>query len=580
MAATREQVLEAYAANPLAEPNPSESAIQYWQNVGLGSFDQTVAAVRAADPRLARQIDEERPVQYTTGQGRIDNSGALPSPVTPTLFSAPVEPAQTSAPAKPLPKNFNSQGTYLAFVDNLKNKEVDPLAAINSLNVGPEFKQAITTIYNQIVQQQKAGTSEYWGTGTLASKEGAAAEMALRLAEGGAQSLTDIGTRQVEFKGSTEGEDYTTTSNELYSKSTGQPLNYNTNSGGLKLNYDIQTLPDGTVVPVATKRQSDWMKFRENVLKPGVAIALSTLGAPVIGAALAPGAGLAAQGALGGAIAGTGSAALTGGDLLQGALLGGAGGYLRGAASVPAQDSIYSLANGTPNLDYMGGGQGLTSTGAANLPSMNGAQGLQILAGVPSETLAGALSTFGGVNPAIIEGMGLGSGISYVTPSGIVTGNGTIIGGDVISELGRNTGFNLPGWLNENVGAGIGDTLAQVNTGVNSGLFSGVTPPDSTSTTTQKDVTTSGSSTGLSPSQVASLIKAGVGLVGATGAVSAATNAGGGTGTPMQAPTQGVPTNDPNYYNQLQQYYNAYLPQTPRDVVTPLQQWYNSSYGA
>ena len=572
MAVTREQVLAAYAANPFAEARPSEEAIQFWQNTGLGSFDQTVAAVRAENPALAAQIDAQR--------GNVSPAPApVPAPASaPTLFSAPA-PAPTPVTTAPLPANFNSSGTYLAFVDNLKNKDVDPLAAINSLNVGPEFKQAITTIYNEMVQQQKAGTNEYWGTGTLATKEGAAAEMALRLAEGGATSLADITSQPVtrtEIDG--EGGERTYTETQLVSKSTGQPINYNQNSGGLKLNYNIQTLPDGTVVPVATKRESDWMKFREGVLKPGVAIALSTLGAPIIGAAVAPGAGLAMQGALGGAIAGTGSAALTGGDLLQGALLGGAGGYLRGAASVPAQDSIYSLANGTPNLDYMGGGQGLTSTGAANLPSMGGAQGLQILGGLPSETLAEALRTFGGVNPAIIEGMGLGSGISYVTPSGIVTGNGTIIGGDVISELGRNTGFNLPGWLNENVGAGIGDTLAQVNTGVNSGLFSGVTPPDSTSTTTQKDVTTSGSSTGLTPSQIANLVKAGVSLAGVTGAVSAVS--GGGSNTPLQAPTQGVPTNDPNYYNQLQQYYNAYLPQTPRDVVTPLQQWYNSSYGA
>ena len=65
-----------------------------------------------------------------------------------------------------------------------------------------------------------------------------------------------------------------------------------------------------------------------------------------------------------------------------------------------------------------------------------------------------------------------------------------------------------------------------------------------------------------------------MGAVGAVGAV------GGGNNTPMQTPTQGVPISDPNYYNQLQQYYNAYLPQTPRDVVTPLQQWYNSRSGA
>ena len=342
--------------------------------------------------------------------------------------------------------------------------------------------------------------------------------------------------------------------------------------------YEIQK--DPVTGQVRTQTWGKTTSDKGNIVA-ALSIGAGLLGVPLsLGSALAPSLSTAAQGALGGALLGGGSAALAGGNVLQGALLGGAGGYLQGANAAPTQDSIYSLANGTPNLDYMGGGQGLTSTGAANLPSMGGAQGLQILAGVPSETLAGALSTFGGVNPAIIEGMGLGSGISYVTPSGIVTGNGTIIGGDVISELGKNTGFNLPGWLNENVGAGIGDTLAQVNTGVNSGLFSGVTPPDSTSTTTQKDVTTSGSSTGLTPGQIANLIKAGVGLVGATGAVSAATNAGGNTGTPMQAPTQGVPTNDPNYYNQLQQYYNAYLPQTPRDVVTPLQQWYNSSYGA
>ena len=48
----------------------------------------------------------------------------------------------------------------------------------------------------------------------------------------------------------------------------------------------------------------------------------------------------------------------------------------------------------------------------------------------------------------------------------------------------------------------------------------------------------------------------------------------------MQTPTQGIPTNSPEYYQQLQNYYNSYLPQTPRDVVTPLQQWYNSKSGA
>jgi hypothetical protein len=60
MMATREQVLAAYAANPRAETNPSEESINYWQNAGLGSFDATVDAVRAANPEFAAQIDALR----------------------------------------------------------------------------------------------------------------------------------------------------------------------------------------------------------------------------------------------------------------------------------------------------------------------------------------------------------------------------------------------------------------------------------------------------------------------------------------------------------------------------------------
>jgi len=113
--------------------------------------------------------------------------------------------------------------------------------------------------------------------------------------------------------------------------------------------------------------------------------------------------------------------------------------------------------------------------------------------------------------------------------------------------------------------------------------------PPAASTTTAANVTTpgtnatagtaaaAGANAGLTPGQIANLVKAGVTLAGTTGAISAAS---GGSNAPLQAPTQGMPTYTPDYFNQLQQYYNSYLPQTPRDVVTPLQQWYNSSYGA
>lgn len=465
-----------------------------------------------------------------------------------------------------------SSWDYNKYVEGLKtgnadfNQEFDKLDGLMGQNA--------KNIYREILAQQNAGSKDFWYAGNTASPEAAAADFALRLAENGIGSLSQLG--QATIKDPTfEQPDQQITIN----KATGEPLPrpelLGRGTRGLDIDYNLSFAADGTVIPFTSNRQSSWMNFRENTLKPVAAFALATVGAPLIGAAVAPGLSLATQGAIGGAIAGGASAALTDGNVLQGALLGGAGGYLQGANAVPAQDSIYSLANGTPNLNYMGGGQGLTSTGAANLASMGGAQGLQILAGLPSETLAEALRTFGGVNPSALSSMGLGTGITYVTPSGIVTENGTIIGGDIISELGKNTGFNLPNWLNENVGVGIGDTLAKVDTGVNSGLFSGVTPTTPPSTTTPTTPTTS--LPPIPPGVIGGLVKAGAGLL-TTGAV--ATAAGSGANVPMQAPTQGVPTNDANYYNQLQQYYNAYLPQTPRDVVTPLQQWYNSQSGA
>ena len=61
-AITREEVLAKYAANPLAERNPSEAAIQYWMGQSrdqLNKFDETVNAIRAQNPNLASQIDQQ-----------------------------------------------------------------------------------------------------------------------------------------------------------------------------------------------------------------------------------------------------------------------------------------------------------------------------------------------------------------------------------------------------------------------------------------------------------------------------------------------------------------------------------------
>ena len=47
---------------------------------------------------------------------------------------------------------------------------------------------------------------------------------------------------------------------------------------------------------------------------------------------------------------------------------------------------------------------------------------------------------------------------------------------------------------------------------------------------------------------------------------------------PVYSPADTMPAYSPEYYQQVQQYYNTYLPSTPRDVATPLQEWYSSGY--
>lgn len=92
----------------------------------------------------------------------------------------------------------------------------------------------------------------------------------------------------------------------------------------------------------------------------------------------------------------------------------------------------------------------------------------------------------------------------------------------------------------------------------------------------------SGLLSGALTSQLPDILQAllGLGLLGS--GIKAGTGAGSGakTNVPFVAPTQGVPQPSSDYYNAIQQYYNAYLPSTPRDVATPLQQWYESKFGA
>jgi len=74
-----------------------------------------------------------------------------------------------------------------------------------------------------------------------------------------------------------------------------------------------------------------------------------------------------------------------------------------------------------------------------------------------------------------------------------------------------------------------------------------------------------------------------IGLLGGAGAGAALSQAGTGTvSTPPSDTLIGstTPQFGPDYYAAVQRYYNAYMPETPRNVATPLQQWYENKFGA
>jgi hypothetical protein len=183
---------------------------------------------------------------------------------------------------------MDTSGTYVAFINNLRNNNVDPLNAVNSLNVSDTLKQNTATIYSELLRQQELGMNEYWGSGTLASTKASAAEMAWRMAEGGATSVKDFGVRKInrsEYDG--EGGERTWVEDEYFNKTTGEPINMNMRSGGLKLNYNFHVTDDGMVLPYATKKTSSWVSFRDSTLKPIAGIVLAAYGVPYVAGALA-----------------------------------------------------------------------------------------------------------------------------------------------------------------------------------------------------------------------------------------------------------------------------------------------------
>lgn len=100
-----------------------------------------------------------------------------------------------------------------------------------------------------------------------------------------------------------------------------------------------------------------------------------------------------------------------------------------------------------------------------------------------------------------------------------------------------------------------------------------VTPPPTTPPTTEPPKK---NDLNVTDDQLINILKA-LGLFGTLGV----TTASGGTNTPVTGiPTQLPPMYTDDYFTKVQQNYNRLLPAVPRDVASPLRDWYTSQYGA
>ncbi len=523
--------------------------------------NEQVASYLAANPGLSDAQIAQTMAQFNVTPAQMAAVTGIPESQVAARVAAvtsnalPVAPAAASSTANTW--NYNDYVKALKTGGDL-GEQVQRLATQD-----PTLASNTARLFGEIIDQQNKGSSQFWAKGNTASTQAAAADFALRLAENGISSLSQLGQVTIEDP-SMEGPPQQVTIN----KATGQPLPRPELLGrgqrGLDIDYNLVFAADGTVIPFTSDRQSSWMNFRENSLKPAAAFVGSIL------------AGQALGGVFGGAGAAT-DASFLAADAAQ-------------LASQGLSESAIAQVLSAP---------GYASTAAANLAASMAVNGLDVgmmtqqlnalgtNTGLMSQT--GSSADFLAADALQLRGQ-LGNNFAAIEQNLIASGVDPLIAADVSQQLAFNPNLTQTD-LATNLANSFGNNIYDVNMATTyptsvlpgaGGLLSNA--PPATSTTTAANVMTNAGAatgatagTGLTPGQIANLVKAGVTLAGTTGAVRAAT---GGSSAPMQTPTQGMPEYTPDYYQQLQQYYNSYLPQTPRDVVTPLQQWYNSRSGA
>lgn len=484
-------------------------------------------------------------------------------------------------------------------------------------------------INNLISQIQARSNTSQWSGGYGADE--ATKDMARILAETGITDISQFGpiTQQVEKVVGYEDTGmpiYATVTEQTYgNKLTGQavPNTYTerqtgeffggTYEGKGNTGYGVQFDAQGN--PTFYTQGASSKDKLLTTLMPAAQLALLATGAGGLlgNTLLGAGANQVAAGALGGALLGGGTAALAGQDVLKGALLGGAGGALsgylnpstgqvsvtptEGAIPVTGSDIAQLGSQGTAGYyneitgqfisDPLGGLTGpLTnaSSGIANISTPTSGYYNEITGdfvtdplGGLTEPLTNATSGIGNIAPSTsgyyneITGEFVNDPLGGLTEPLTNATSGTNIGSMDGYNYNPTTGdWTLP------TGEVIGTTVTPnpVTNGGDIMRNAGALPPVAPSPPESSNALSN-----LSPSQLASLLNGAAGLFGALGATQLG---GGGGGRPSMnvgaLPTQGVPLNSQDYFNAIQQNYNTLMPAIPRDVSTPLANWYNSQY--
>lgn len=577
MALTIEQLYQQYAGRA-----PDPEGLAYWtKDFGSTVDPREVEVFKAAVAEARAQGTEPAaptpaPVSNQAVASWLQaNPSANDATIAAAMQQYGVTPAQMAA-VTGIPENQIAArvaavtgAAPINFVNPLNNLgAVNNTALATGLSGGntsiPGVTNTLENLTSQIQRINTALDNKNW-TGSWRGDNNAAVNAAAEILSSKGVSdlsnLTVVPTQMQQYAETEDGGVVTTVPGfNLVDKNTGQVISTSQTKDFILDTYDtgnifksndksfgITVTDAGVPVPYRTTEKG-------GIGKTALAIGATMFGAPYLSGLLASAApatfaaGTAANAAATGAILGGGSAAITGNDILKGALLGGLGGYASNAlagAMTPTDlgmNSNLTMAQiesglGTPGYGY---GAQAAASGLFN-PAMIGAGAYQDF---PASSLApDNIDIGGGWSPNLPD---YEMTITASRPEPVFDFDGLPVAS--YSNEGRN-------YFNPESTQGAGGSP------VNSSVVSGA-----------------GAGTSLTPSQISNLVKAGIGLVGTNAVGGMLTGTGGGGVGAL--PTQNVPQYSPGYYNAIQQYYNSYMPEMPRDVATPLQQWYESKYGA